>query len=108
VKIRDRYGFIDVNDSVIITANYETANNFSEGFVSVKKNGKWGFIDENGKTVIPFEYDMAFFFVNGIAKVKKDDRQFYIDKHNKFVKEEVRKEDPDAEVEHDKKKAKAH
>jgi len=42
---------------VIIPLKYDDAEDFSEGFAKVKKDGKWGVIDKKGNTVIKFIYD---------------------------------------------------
>lgn len=63
----DRYGYIDVNNKVIIPFKYKDAENFSEGLARVAVHGGYynsisgemdsyslyGFIDKTGKFVIP-------------------------------------------------------
>jgi len=65
--------------NIIIPAQFDYADEFSEGFAKVKKNGKWGYINEKGKTVIPFQFAGASNFENGKAVVYKNGNLFYID-----------------------------
>jgi hypothetical protein len=43
---------------------------FSEGLVTIEKNGKFGFMDRTGKEIIPPTYDDAQAFSEGLAAVK--------------------------------------
>jgi hypothetical protein len=55
----NEWGFIDVNNDLIIPFFYEKAHSFQNGLASVKKNGRWGFINKEGEEVIPFIFDYA-------------------------------------------------
>ena len=79
----------DLSYKKVISAVYEDASVFSEGFAAVKKNGKWGYIDEAGKNLTEFKYDFCSVFAENKAiagvllsadaeKVGKGDWQFYI------------------------------
>ena len=61
----------EMSYSVMISPQYEDANQFSDGLAAVKQNGKWGYVDETGKTIIPFEYDYCYPFSEGLAIVAK-------------------------------------
>lgn len=61
----------EMSYSVMISPQYEDADQFYEGLAAVKKDDKWGYIDETGKTVIPFEYDYCYPFSEGLAIVAK-------------------------------------
>lgn len=43
---------------------------YSEGFLSVKKNGRWGYLDPNGRIVIETVYLNAYPFSHGYAAVR--------------------------------------
>jgi hypothetical protein len=62
---------------------------FSDGLVSVKKNGKYGFVNNKGRTVIDFEYDEAGRFVKGFAVVKKNNEYSLIDSLGNIILPEV-------------------
>ncbi len=82
-------------------------DNFSEGLIRIKQNGKIGFADKTGKIVIKPRYSCAYPFCNGKSKVTysctttKDEMEqtscsspnwFYIDKHgNRYEKKPKRR-----------------
>ena len=57
----------DLSYKKVISAVYEDASVFSEGFAAVKKNGKWGYIDEAGKSLTEFKYDFCSVFAENKA-----------------------------------------
>ncbi len=71
--IEDPLDLIDDNDD------------YSDGLIRIKQNGKYGFIDENISVRIPFVYDWASKFVSGTAAVKKDNKFGFINTHNEIV-----------------------
>lgn len=68
-----KWGFLDQNGQVVITAKYNYVQGFHNGYASVqiKTDGeyKWGCINHEGVEVIPCIYDNAITFENGIALV---------------------------------------
>lgn len=68
----DKWGFCDVNKTIIIPIQYEWAEPFSEGLAAVKKNGRFGFINKQGKVIIDFKYDYAKKFEGGLAQVRNN------------------------------------
>lgn len=87
-KKNSKWGFIDINNRVVIPFEYEVVGGrFRDGFVRAKKNGKWGIIDVNNKTVIPFEHEdeEIVYFKEGMGKAKKNDKWGIIDVNNKIV-----------------------
>ena len=73
------YGYASKTRELIVQANYEKANRFSENRALVMNRGKYGFIDDKGKEIIPLVYDSAADFYNGFAKVRKDGRFGFVD-----------------------------
>ena len=51
---KNKAGFVKIN------CKYQQVNDFSEGFASVKLNGKWAFVDTTGKEITPFKYDPSY------------------------------------------------
>lgn len=64
-----KYGYLNKNGELITPFKFDSANNFSEGYASVKLGDKWGFIDKNGEMVINPKYGYASSFKNGLAVV---------------------------------------
>lgn len=105
-----KYGFIDKAGKEVIPLIYDSVSytdvhsgdsflgfmtrryGFSEGLVSVEKDGKWGVIDTSGNTVIPFtdKYGSIGSFHDGLACVSVYDKYWipkygYIDKTGKLI-----------------------
>lgn len=78
-----KYGYLDIDGSLIVPIIYEDAENFSQGLAAVKKHGKWGYVDEKGEEVIDFKFDDASDFEEGSALVTVKGRSYYIDKKGK-------------------------
>jgi len=55
-KAGDHYGFINETGKLIFKAEWDTAQDFSEGFALVEKDGKFGFTNNNGWLVIEAQY----------------------------------------------------
>lgn len=62
-----KYGYLDKSGKVRISAVYDSAGQFVDGFAVVSKNGFYGMIDTTGKTVIPFKYVRLGYFQEGMA-----------------------------------------
>jgi hypothetical protein len=85
---KDRFGYIDRTGKIIIPAQFDRAENFSEGLATVKVGDKYGCIDFTGKLVIPARFDFIYKFKNGLAVVNTDERERkfgYIDRTGKLV-----------------------
>jgi hypothetical protein len=64
------WGFIDENDNMVISSQYDGARSFANGMAAVKVLDKWGFIDESGDMVIqPTFTDVKDFSENGTVFV---------------------------------------
>lgn len=79
------WGYINLENQLIIEYKYEFARSFSEGLAAVKKGGKWGYINKLGKLVIPCRFAKADSFSEGLAAVAFKVQWGYIDKHNNTV-----------------------
>jgi hypothetical protein len=86
---QERYGYKNVQGTIVVQAIYVDAQEFAEGLAAVctydaLSQKSWGFIDMNGNTVIPFDYKHAGSFGQysaGLASVSPDGSTFYyIDK----------------------------
>lgn len=65
-------GFIDKNGKVLFPANYDWANDFSEGLAKVSKNGNVFFIDKTGKVALKTVHNLATSgFTDGLCAVIK-------------------------------------
>ncbi len=85
----EKYGFIDKTGKIVVTPEYDGAENFSDGLAKVRKGGwetgKYGLIDKTGKIVVPLEYDNIGSFSDGLARVEKNGKYGFIDKTGKVV-----------------------
>lgn len=59
VKVKDKWGFINVDGEIVIEPIYEDARSFSNGYAAVKMDGKWGYIDENNNIFIDYQFSDA-------------------------------------------------
>jgi len=80
----EKYGYIDVEGTLVVPCDYDSAADFSEGLACVSKeiNGQkqYGYIDVDGNIVMPFgTYDYASSFYCGLAVVKQGDKYGFID-----------------------------
>jgi hypothetical protein len=64
---RFKYGYADHQGKLIIAAQFDTAEAFSEGLAAVEINGRWGYVDRSGKMVIPARFCHAEQFSDGAA-----------------------------------------
>lgn len=103
VSSKGKWGFMDQTGKLAIAAQFEDAENFSEGLAPVKIAGevvwcpadesgnregytmKYGFIDKTGKLVIPAQFESAAPFSEGLAEIHNCDQSFFIDKTGKTV-----------------------
>ena len=85
VKINGKFGFIDINDRIILEPKYERAGVFSDGLAAVSLNGKWGYVNLKGEQVIPYIYEYAGKFSSGLARVQKGNLYGYIDRFNNVI-----------------------
>lgn len=75
-----KYGLIDTLGQIAVNAVYDEIGSFSEGRLSVQRNGMWGFVDRNGLEVIPCRFREVQNFSEGLAAVKLGNNWGFIDK----------------------------
>lgn len=104
VDIKDKTGFMDRAGNLVITPQFEDAEDFREGLAPVKVRSdetawcprdesgsrkgftmKWGYVDKTGKLVIAPQYESVSPFSEGLAAINNCDEAFFIDKSGKKV-----------------------
>lgn len=76
VEIGGKYGYINTGGNLVIAAQFDRADEFSEGLAKVRVKDKYGFIDNKGEIVINPEFDDALPFSEGLAAVSIGGRAF--------------------------------
>ena len=64
---------------------FNYVSSFSEGFASVKLNGKWNFINQDGKIISDTWFDDTFDFKDGFAIVKINRKYNFINTEGKII-----------------------
>ena len=85
------WGFRDSKGKVVILAQYNEVQDFSNGLAAVCTDGKWGFIDTKGNMVIPQRYSVepSKFDDCGMALVvNREGKYMFIDKTGNVVSKE--------------------
>lgn len=91
IKIKDKFGYIDINGKTVINPQFEGIKNFSDGIaaVSIKKDkdseAVWGYIDKKGKYIINPQFKSANSFKEGMALVGDGKKFGFIDKKGLYV-----------------------
>lgn len=89
VKVGKQWGFINVNNRMVIPPQFGYAYGFAEGMALISNTQNlYGYVNKTGQLVIPPQYEMAERFKQGIARVKlkKTDKDWIcIDKTGKMV-----------------------
>lgn len=75
-----RYGYVDSNREVVIKAEFDFVQPFSESVAVVRINSKYGCIDKYGKWIVEPEYDDMKNFSEGLAAVLRNREWGYINK----------------------------
>lgn len=79
VQLQTRqWGYIDRTGKVVIQAQYEDADQFSEGFARIRKNQLYGYIDLNGKSKIEPKFERSGRFSQGLAFVQCSDHKLQL------------------------------
>ena len=85
VKINERYGFVDMNNELIIQPVHEYVSNFYDGLASVKVNGKERFLNTYGNFISNKEYEETRIFWEGRSEVKINGKWGLIDKDENIL-----------------------
>lgn len=75
-----KWGFADTLGKMIITPQWDTANDFSECLAVIGLNNKYGYINETGIEIIQLKYDFAENFSNNLALVSLNGKWGFVDK----------------------------
>jgi hypothetical protein len=70
VKLKGKWGYLDITGEMVIPPRFDTAMDFSEGLGGVKMGEKWGFINRAGKMIIKPQFSEVHKFSEGLALVK--------------------------------------
>ena len=57
VRIKDRWGYIDVRGNTAVPCIYEACEPFQDGTAKVRRDGRWGLLNSQGEEILPCEYD---------------------------------------------------
>lgn len=67
---KNKIGFINNNNEIIIFPKYDFTNGFHEGYAMIQKNELWGLIDAQGNEITPQKYEDVSNFKEGLVGVK--------------------------------------
>jgi hypothetical protein len=85
-QLDEKYGYIDINQSVHIPFEYDNLSVFSEELAPAKKNGKYGYINRKGELIIPFQYDdERHFYKSGLSEASNSGKWGFINKKGEQV-----------------------
>lgn len=80
----DRYGVIDVKNSIKIPFTFESLEN--DGVViRGKQNDLWGLYDNEGNALIPHKYDKLYRFSEGLIGAVLENKVGFIDTHDNII-----------------------
>jgi len=83
--IDELWGYINPAGKIVITPQFENADEFTDGLAAIKINSKWGYVNKAGHVVIEPNLDRVYAFQNGVALVRVDNQLKYIDKKGNTV-----------------------
>lgn len=83
IKINEKYGFIDINNNIVIECQYDDVRPFKQGYAAINENNNWGFINDNGNKIIDGLED-CLNFSEGLAAVKINGKWGYINTRGKL------------------------
>lgn len=89
IVIKDKKrGLMDYKGDILIPAEYDQLNDYSNGVYKAVKDKKVGILNREGKVLIPLEYDsvdtFAFTFKD-LFKVEKDGKKGVVNRQNKVI-----------------------
>ena len=79
VRIGKKWGYVDVNGTVVIEPKYEDAASFNLDFAPVKLDGKWYFMTPEEEKMVDLDFDkVAALSDNGYALAEKGDKKMFV------------------------------
>jgi len=87
VKKNEKFGIVDIKDSVIVPIEYEDIDGSYDEICSyiTKKNGKYGLVILKNRRTIPPKYDNIKYFYKGLAEIEFNGKFGFIDTLGKEV-----------------------
>jgi TolB-like protein len=86
IKSNNKYGYINLENQIIIQTIYEEIRDFKNGLAPAKLNSKWGFINIEGDFVIPPTYtNVSSFDKYGLSRVELKEKWGIINKTGALV-----------------------
>ena len=80
------FHYVNTKGDIVISDDFDYADQFSDGLAAAGKDGKYGYIDTNGNVVIEFKFDYTRSFNSSSIAPARIGKQFgYIDKSGTFV-----------------------
>jgi hypothetical protein len=83
-----KWGYKNAEGKMVITPQFDRAEDFCEGLAGIVLNSKLGFIDEKGNIIISPQFDPGprmHYFVNNMIIVGKNGKFGFIDKKGNFI-----------------------
>jgi hypothetical protein len=86
VQVGSKWGYINLQGSLVIPATYDEARCFVNGMARVRQWGRYGFIDKRGNSVIACLFDYAWWFgSDGLCAVQLDGKYGFINRQGNVV-----------------------
>lgn len=89
IIIKDKKrGLMDYKGNILIPAEYDKLNDYSNGVYKALKDKKYGIISKEGKVLIPMEYDdiNSFIFTfKDLFTVEKEGKKGVVNRENKVI-----------------------
>ena len=80
------FHYVNTKGDIVISDDFDYADQFSDGLAAAGKDGKYGYIDTNGNVAIDFKFDYTRSFNGSSIAPARIGKQFgYIDKSGTFV-----------------------
>ena len=89
IKIKNTWGYMDLQGKLIIPPTYSEAGFFSEDIAAVVQNDKFGFISKANKFIVEPIYDEVSDFSDGRSMVEKGGKYGMIDRNGYSIFEPI-------------------
>ena len=80
-----KFTYIDKTGTIVTTARFDFARDFSEGLAPIRVGKLWGFIDKTGSMVITPRFEDAESFHSGLSLIQMNGLYGYADKSGNIV-----------------------